>query len=335
MGTAKTKYQSVNQNLFVVIPIVLVVWTTWLILIGPNRAFSYIVDNFEVSFTMIFGSMIAGGTAMGGGAVAFPVFTKILDITPHDAKMFSLAIQAIGMTAASLTIFFTKLKVEWRIILWGSLGGGCGLYLGAVFLAPPPELIKMSFTAMVTSFAMVLLIQNHKDQKYHLMMPIWTVRERTILLIVGFLGGIMSGLVGNGIDIFIFAVMVLLFRISEKVATFTSVILMAINSLAGFALHVFILQDFTEPVRSYWLAAIPVVVVGAPIGAMICKFLSRKTIVNILVSLIFIELITSLLLISLELVTVFSFLIILILFLYLNYWMSHTQYYKKLFQSTI
>ncbi|OAD19453.1 Permease [Candidatus Thiomargarita nelsonii] len=58
---------------------------------------------------MIFGSMIAGGTAMGGGAVAFPVFTKILDITPHDAKVFSLAIQGIGMTAASVTIFLTKL----------------------------------------------------------------------------------------------------------------------------------------------------------------------------------------------------------------------------------
>jgi hypothetical protein len=50
-----------------------------------------------------FGSMIAGGTSLGGGAVAFPVFTKVLHITPYDAKVFSLAIQSVGMSAASLT----------------------------------------------------------------------------------------------------------------------------------------------------------------------------------------------------------------------------------------
>jgi uncharacterized membrane protein YfcA len=44
-------------------------------------------------------------------------------------------------------------------------------------------------------------------------------------------GGLMSGLVG--IDIVTFSVMVLLFRISEKIATPTSVILMALNAVIG------------------------------------------------------------------------------------------------------
>ena len=79
----------------------------------------------------------------------------------------------------------------------------------------------------------------------------------------------VSGLVGNGIDIFVFAVMVLLFRVSEKIATPTSVIIMAINALAGFAYQTFVIKDFNEPVFSFWLAAIPIVVVGAPIGAKI------------------------------------------------------------------
>jgi uncharacterized protein len=321
---AKTSIKKVG----IVIPIVLFVWTNWLIFLGPNNAFSYIIDYFQISLTMIFGSMIAGGTSIGGGAIAFPVFTKILHIPPHDAKVFSLAIQGIGMTAASLTILLTQIKIEWRIILWGSLGGGIGIYLGTVFFAPllPPQFIKMSFTAMATSFAIVLFIQHKKKKPYHLSLPIWTIRERAILLIAGFLGGIMSGLVGNGIDIFLFAIMVLLFRMNEKVATFTSVILMAINALLGFAIHVFLLQDFSETVRSYWLAAIPIVVVGAPIGAMICSFLSQKRIVKILVSLIFIELITSLLLIPLEWMITSTFLIILIVFFYLSYWLSQKHY---------
>jgi hypothetical protein len=52
--------------------------------------FNYIQDHWQVSLTMIFGSLIAGATSEGGGAVAFPVFTKLLDINPTDAKNFHL-----------------------------------------------------------------------------------------------------------------------------------------------------------------------------------------------------------------------------------------------------
>ncbi|MDJ0901719.1 MAG: hypothetical protein QNJ55_23255 [Xenococcus sp. MO_188.B8] len=67
-------------------------------------AFSYLLDNWQVALTMVFGSEIAGETSVGGGAVAFPVFTKVLHIAPQDAKLFSLAIQSVGMTAASVAI---------------------------------------------------------------------------------------------------------------------------------------------------------------------------------------------------------------------------------------
>ncbi|NEO93191.1 MAG: sulfite exporter TauE/SafE family protein [Moorea sp. SIO3G5] len=272
---------------------------------------------------MVFGSAIAGGTSLGGGAVAFPVFTKVLHIPPQDAKIFSLAIQSVGMTAASAAICLTGIRVEWRVISWGSLGGFLGIFLGVSFLAPilPPDVIKMSFTVMLTSFAITLLALNREARDPNFTMPAWTIREQSIVLLAGLLGGMMSGLAGNGIDICAFSVMVLLFRFCEKVATPTSVILMAINAVAGFALQVFVFQDFTDPVRSYWLAAIPVVVVGAPVGAMFCNLLRRETIANILIGLIFIELVTSLLLIPLRPIGICSSLIALVICSYLNYWM--------------
>ena len=55
-----------------------------------------------------------------------------------------------------------------------------------------------------------------------------------------------------------------------------------------------------EPVHNYWLAAVPIVVVGAPTGAMLCDLLSRSTIVKILLGLISIEVFTSLVLIPLN-----------------------------------
>ena len=55
-----------------------------------------------------------------------------------------------------------------------------------------------------------------------------------LIFILGFIGGNFSALAGSGVDICSFSVLSLLFRISEKVATPTSVVLMAINTCVGF-----------------------------------------------------------------------------------------------------
>jgi uncharacterized membrane protein YfcA len=70
------------------------------------------------------------------------------------------------------------------------------------------------------------------------------------------IGGAVSALVGSGANVVAFMAMVLLFRVSEKVATPTTVLLMAIVSLAGFIFHLAILRDFGPVVTSYWLAAV-------------------------------------------------------------------------------
>ena len=78
------------------------------------------------------------------------------------------------------------------------------------------------------------------------------------------------------------------------VATPTSVVLMAINSIIGFAYHLLFTNSFTPEVQSWWLAAIPVVVIGAPLGAILCSRMNRHAIANFLIFLISIELLTSL-----------------------------------------
>ena len=306
--------------------IAIAVWTLWLTILGFQSAFSYLINNWEIASTMVFGSIIAGGTSVGGGAVAFPVFTKLLQMPPYDAKVFSLAIQSVGMGAASLAIFVTKVRVDWKVVLWGSLGGFLGIFIGLQFIAPhlPPDVIKMSFTMMLASFAVALFFANRYVREYNLNVPSWSFKEQGIFIIAGLFGGIMSGLVGNGIDIFSFSVMVLLFGICEKVATPTSVVLMAINAIAGFAIQVFLFNDFSEAVTSYWLAAIPVVVVGAPLGAMLCSLLRRETVTHILMAIIAIEVLTSLILIPLRPVVIYASLTALVLFSFLNYWMHRT-----------
>lgn len=309
--------------------LIVMVWLVWGIYLSKSEAWATIASNWQVSVTMMFGSFIAGATSEGGGAVAFPVFTKLLDIHPHDAKVFSLAIQSVGMTSASLLIVLLRIPVEWQVIRWATLGGIAGITIGSAVLSPTlsPALTKMLFTVIVTSFAITLFALNQGIQLRHQQLPVLRVTERTLLVAFGFIGGIVSGLVGNGIDIITFSLLVLLFRVSEKVATPTSVVLMAINAVVGFLLYLFILDGFTVQVKAYWLAAVPVVVVGAPLGALACSQLSRQTIARVLIGLITVELISSLLIIQFTLTTIVISLLAFICLSCIYYFMYQTDYY--------
>lgn len=279
-----------------------IVWFCWYVF-GGAAALQSLINNWPITLTMVFGSMVAGATSEGGGAVAFPVFTKVLKIPPQDARVFSLAIQSVGMTAASIAIIFLRVPVEWRAVLWAGIAGIGGIIFSSFYVLPlvSPPLVKISFTIMVSSLAIALIFMNRHGRSHrHSAFPVVGKREIAILMLTGFVGGIMSGLVGSGIDIITFMTMVLLFRLDEKIATPTTVILMTTNTLVGFALHVLVLDTFTPTVQGYWLAAVPVVVVGAPLGAYLCSVLSRRTIANILIGLIAIEFVSTLVVIPMS-----------------------------------
>ena len=318
-----------NKTLLLNLLITIAVWLIWFLYTKPDSLI-IVQKNWPITLTMTIGSFIAGATSEGGGAIAFPIFTKVLHIPPYEAKVFSLAIQSIGMMAATVTIVLMRISIEWRFIRWASLGGLIGVTIGTILLAPlfSPVLLKMLFTAMIVSFGIALILHNRQQRDYNSRLSQFRWQEKSIILLAGIVGGIQTGLVGTGIDIICFSVMVLLFRLTEKIATPTSVVLMAINAVIGFALHLIFVGGFTETVQSYWLAAIPVVVVGAPLGALLCTYLNNKMIINILISLIFVELVSSLYLIPLttEIITIST--VVFIIFSTLYYVMSKSMGYK-------
>ena len=110
----------------------------------------------------------------------------------------------------------------------------------------------------------------------------------------------MSGVVGCGENIATFMAMVLLFRITETIATPTTVILMTIVTIFGFGLHALVLGTFTPTIMGYWLAAVPISCVTGPLGALLCTYMPRKLIVNILLTLISMEFISTLILVPMS-----------------------------------
>ena len=76
------------------------------------------------------------------------------------------------------------------------------------------------------------------------------------------MGGIVSSLTGSGLDIMTFTLLTLYFRVSEKVATPTSVVLMAGNAVVGFVWRGAVQRQLPLEAWNFWYVCIPVVVVG-------------------------------------------------------------------------
>ena len=97
-----------------------------------------------------------------------------------------------------------------------------------------------------------------------------------ILIITGFFGGMFSALSGSGVDICSFSVLCLLFRVSEKVATPTSVVLMAINTCVGFFWRELMTEEgVSQEAWEYTAVCVPIVVFCAPFGSLIASHFHR------------------------------------------------------------
>ena len=278
---------------FVVVMIVFL----WLVFMTFSNRWALFSEFRGLSITMLFGSFVAGATPQGGAAVAFPVFTKVFQIPSPDARTFGLMIQSVGMTVASLTILLRGVKVLPLVILWTTIGGIIGLILGTFYIRIPPPLPKVLFTLLLSIFAVALVISRWiiKRKPYD-DMPVWNIKHALVMLIIGTIGGIFAAYTGAGADALAFVALTLAYGIDEKVSTPTTIIIMALNSVAGFALHGLIVQDIGVA-WNYWLVSVPVVILGAPLGSWVLSKISRDTLIKSILGLIFIEAVSTLLLI--------------------------------------
>ncbi len=266
-----------------------IVYSIWFLYMAGNSLFYLFGEHLPVSATMTLGSFIAGATAEGGAAVAFPVFTKVLHIPPSDARTFGLMIQAVGMTMAGWVIYLNRIPVLKSVIVIVTLGGVIGQVIGTFWLVLPNPYPRILFTFIAATFGIALFVSRYvlKWQPQD-SIGTWTNNHRLLFFIVGIFGGAFAAQTGSGIDMLTFIVLTLTFGINEKLSTPTTVIIMGLNSVVGFALHGFVLQDIGVA-WDYWLVAVPIVIVGAPLGAVVASRVKRDVIIILLLSLILLE----------------------------------------------
>ncbi len=284
-----------RKNLVVYFLAVFTILLAWIFAMDRLEWWGMFRETWPISLTMVFGSFIAGATAEGGGAVAFPVFTKLFGIASEDAKIFSFMIQSFGMTMAGLVIYLRGIRVLWNVIGLALAAGIIGLVIGELFLHLPEPYPKLVFTITAVVFGVFLVINRwringHPSEKlslnhYKVWLPV---------LLTGFIGGMVSSVIGVGIDMLIFVLLTLLFGINEKISTPTTVVLMGLLSVAGFFWHAHVAGDISPDVWRYWMSCIPIVIFGAPLGAWACDKIQRDHLIYLLIGLIILDFITTL-----------------------------------------
>lgn len=261
----------------------LVFYSLWSALILLGDHWQTVQSHWGIALAMALGSYVAGSTPMGGGTVGFPVLVLLFDMPGSLGRNFGLAVQSIGMVSASIYIFSAGRPLDWRLLRPAFLGALVGTPLGAAWVAPfiPDLWVKLTFAVVWASFGILHLMKLRELVAAEGVGSAWRGWDRPIGLAVGFSGGIVASVTGVGIDMMVYATLVLLYRADLKIAIPTSVVLMAFTSLVGITANVLLSQlnaslyAVDPEVFANWLAAAPVVALGAPFGALVVNLISR------------------------------------------------------------
>lgn len=305
----------------------------WFVYVTVAGHWVRVGNNWQATLTMVFGSFVAGSTPQGGGAVAFPVFTKVLEVPSEVARTFSLSIQAVGMTAATIGMIIGRRVVEWRAII---IGGATAVvsFLVALFLVSdtskpfwpavlPAPYIRVTFTLVLASMAFIVYLGTRVPiRKVDTTLPPMNARLYVALVVAGILGGVFSALTGSGADVMIYLFIVVLFGVDPKVGVPSCVMAMTAVSIVGLVVlgigdgHLSVqLSEGTTgevvavagqsvsmvevdgrsapaftaggdglPAKRFdlfglWLAAIPIVVWGAPLGSWFASRINARQLV--------------------------------------------------------
>lgn len=253
-------------------------YATWILLLQADGAWQAAKDHWAMALAMAIGSYAAGSTPMGGGTVGFPVLVLLFDMPATLGRDFSFAVQSIGMVSASIFILARRQPLAASMLKGAIVGALVGAPIGIIFFAPLiPELwIKVTFAVLWGSFGVLHLYRINEIAGNIGMTEFdehWDLR-------VGFVLGALSSLLavsvtGVGIDMVLYAALVLLCRADLKIAIPTSVVIMALTSVYGVVIKS-LTNSWQPGVYENWLAAAPVVALGAPLGVFIVERVGRK-----------------------------------------------------------
>ena len=186
--------------------------------------------------------IILGLTGGGGSILTVPIMVYVLHVNPITATAYSLFV--VGTTSFVGTIRNAKKNlIEYKTALVFAIPSFLGVYFTRIYLLPSiPDILFTSnefiltkalgimlFLASLMLFASVSMIKSRK--------PVISDKKRlnySLIIIEGFIVGLLTGIVGAGGGFLIIPALVLFANLPMKKAVATSLLIISVKSLFGF-----------------------------------------------------------------------------------------------------
>tara|TARA_B110000483_G_C18048955_1_gene485705 strand:+ start:76 stop:873 length:798 start_codon:yes stop_codon:yes gene_type:complete len=233
-----------------------------------------------------FGALLIGfviGLFGGGGSIlAVPVFVYLFQINPILATSYSLFV--VGFSAAVGTLVnIKKMLIEYKTAFVFTLPALVSVFFTRRYIITnlPDILFDLGFVSVTKEMALMLLfsmviilsalslLKNDKLAVTHKSKTI----NYNILLIVGLVVGLLTGLVGAGGGFIIVPALVLFASLDVKQAVATSLVIITFNSLFGFV------SDVSQVAIDWRFLMIftSISIVGIFIGVYVSNFIEEKS----------------------------------------------------------
>ncbi len=235
----------------------------------------YIAGYFAAVFIGISLGLIGGG----GSVLTVPVLVYLFHIDTLLATSYSLFIVGTTSVVGSVSYVRKKLTDASTVIFFGIPSVVAVLFTRAVILPAIPDKILETGGFTVTKnvlvlllFAVLMLFASYSMIKNKHMsaqdLPA-TQTKRFLIIFQGLFTGLITGLIGAGGGFLIIPALVNLLKIPIKTAIGTSLIIISVNSLAGFLLSL-----HSSHIDWKFLLVLTAIAVS---GIMTGSYLSTKT----------------------------------------------------------
>lgn len=220
---------------------------------------------------------ILGG---GGSVLTVPILVYLFGVDAYAATTLSLVV--VGSSAALGSVQYMRQKlVSFRTVVWFGLPSIAGVFVSQFLIRPaiPDNLFWVGdyqFTkgmGIMVLFAILMLGSSYgmikKQKKREPAAPSQAKPNIPLVMSQGLIAGLVIGLVGAGGGFLIVPALVFFFRLPMKIAVGTSLTIIAINSLAGFAGGVQTLDEIP------WKILLPITAISLS-GILVGSALSKK-----------------------------------------------------------
>lgn len=134
----------------------------WVGLFSTFDSVRFLAEHWYYAGMMVAGAFVAGFTPEGRGAVAFPVLNVFLHVDRVLARDFSMMIQSVGMTSASIFILSDTVIRDFKPLLFFVPVCILGFLLGMLLLQQiQVYLIQAFYPTLSATFVTAYFFSHH------------------------------------------------------------------------------------------------------------------------------------------------------------------------------